>query len=125
MAKKKDNTVLYIALGAGALYLISQQSNSNNHQNCNKFRISPTQSVCEHDLPSYGYVNYQGRWIHYSVINQQTGQQGNQNNWQDILNGVVTAAPSIIETLQDLFGNDENPLPGTNCAPWLGITEGC
>jgi len=97
---KKDNSLKWILLGAAALYFLGGGGRSNQRY----FVLPNGQRVPESQLPSLGYVKYNGQWVHYSVLNQNTGQGGSAGQWQQWVNMGL----DIIGQVADLFGNGNN-----------------
>lgn len=77
------------------------------------FRLPNGQVVPESQLPSLGYVNYQGYWIHQTKLNQATGGAYSAHNWQQILShgfNFAGEAYNMWLLVKDLFnrGNLDN-----------------
>lgn len=120
-----DNKALIIGLGFLGFMLLARPAGAA-ASGRRFFRLPNGSVVPESQLLAYGYVLYQGRWVHSSALNQVTGSQGNAAAWQNAINQGFNFAQQgldLWQQLQNMFGSSwEEQVLDTN--PYIDRNTG-
>ena len=81
-------------IGAAIIFFVLYQSTA---RKPNFYRLPDGRVVSEDELPTLGYVQYQGRWIHQSKLNSALDQNMSAWDWQNILNNAFSFGESAID----------------------------
>ena len=117
--KKQDIALVLIGIVAyKALFGGSGPGNNSTRY----YQLPNGQVVPESQLPSLGYINFQGAWVRPEQLNQITNQGMSYQDWQRLISGTVDWAQNayaLYEQIRDaLNANSVNNAILDNYDPW-------
>lgn len=96
--------VKFTVLGVLLYSMIQRRSRSNcNIQRC--FVVPGIGPIPENQLPSYGYVKYQGYWVRQDQL-QQVLNRNQGAPWGQILTILLNTVGQIVEQVNEQKSND-------------------
>lgn len=107
--KKDTKTILGFAL---LLFALSGAATAT----VRRYILPNGQSVLEEQLPSFGFVLYQGNWYDKKQLDAVMGQTRSTTDWQSIINSgqeLFKNGRSAWDLIKDIFGN-KSTLPVDN-----------
>jgi hypothetical protein len=103
---KQNKILLFGAIGVGAYLLLSGKTGgSGGGGGQQMFTLPDGRRVPVSQLPSLGYVQYQGQWYHQSqltVPNMPSGTDPNSPQWLNILNAALQAGTQLYTMSSEL-----------------------
>jgi len=98
----KNNTTIALLLGGAALLVWAMQNQQQTSTNppCSQrlVRLPDGRTVCETQLPSLGYILYNGNWYHqtqFQPSGQYSGINPNSIDWFNVLTNIVQQGGEI------------------------------
>lgn len=119
----KNNQIIILALlGLGVYFLMNRgKGTTNSGPRQRTYTLPDGRKVTESQLPSLGYVLYQGQWYHQSQFpvpnNAPAGMTQSSPNWQQWLNTALSLGQQIVPMFTSNTGGGGLPSSGGDELP--------
>lgn len=117
---KQNKILIFGAIGVGAYLLLSGKIGGSSGSSGKMFTLPDGRQVPESQLPSLGYVQYQGQWYHQSQLttaNMPQGVDPNSPQWMNYLNTALQTG-SQLYTLSSQVASQLSKSIKTTAVDW-------